>query len=141
MSRPVAAAICGVVGHLVALVPGQGLAQQSAGSWLIAWRSSLPATASAPWPRGQVQQHHEAGGALDQGADRGPVLGADDQVALPVAGHRPVLDLGWPLADVDHVRDPPRRSAGPALRRGWRSARPVRSRSVSSRRSAPRPCT
>ena len=31
---------------------------------------------------------------------------ADDQVALPVPGHRPVVGLGRTLADVDHVRDP-----------------------------------
>src|SRR5699024_1474338 len=44
----------------------------------------------------------EPGGAFDQGADgRGPVL-ADDQVPLPVSGHRPVLRLGGPLADQRH---------------------------------------
>ena len=31
--------------------------------------------------------------------------------------------------------------APPSVRRGLRSARPVRSRAASSRRSAPRPCT
>ena len=35
---------------------------------------------------GQVQQHHVAGGPLDQGADRGAAVRADDQVTLPVAG-------------------------------------------------------
>ena len=49
----------------------------------------------------------------------------DDQVAFPVPGHRPVLDLGGPLADVDHVRDPAP-AARRRARRGLRSARPVR---------------
>ena len=54
---------------------------------------------------GQVQQQGEAGGAFDEGADGGPVLGAGDQVAFPVAGHGPVGDLGRPVGDHDHVRD------------------------------------
>ena len=53
---------------------------------------------------GEVQQHHVAGGALDEGADRGRGVLADDQVAFPVAGHGPVFDLGWPFADHHHAR-------------------------------------
>jgi hypothetical protein len=30
---------------------------------------------------------------------------AQDQIALPIARHRPVLDLGGTLCDVDHVGD------------------------------------
>ena len=56
---------------------------------------------------GQVQQHAEAGAALDQRADRGAVVLAQDQVALPVTGHRWVGGLGGALADHDLVRDPP----------------------------------
>ncbi len=36
------------------------------------------------------------GGALDQGADRGGAVRADDQVALPMSGHRPVFHFGRP---------------------------------------------
>ena len=45
-------------------------------------------------PVGQVQQDREPGGALDERADRALVAGAGDEVALPVAGDRPVLRLG-----------------------------------------------
>ena len=71
-------------------------------------------------PGGQVQQQHEPGGPLDQGADRGPPGRSDDQVAFPVAGHGPVRYLGGPLADHDHAGDlalaisrPARPTAGP----------------------------
>src|SRR5207253_711035 len=52
---------------------------------------------------GQVQEHHGASSAFDQGADGGLAVLAQDQVAFPVPGHRPVLDLRRPLADVDHA--------------------------------------
>jgi hypothetical protein len=55
---------------------------------------------------GQVQQHRVVRGPLHQGADRGQVFAADDQIALPVAGHGPILGLGRTFGDVDHVRDP-----------------------------------
>jgi hypothetical protein len=58
-------------------------------------------------------------------------------VALPVAGHSPVVDLRGPLADRDLGRD----VAGGALAGAGactRSARPVRRQATSSRRSAPR---
>ena len=47
-------------------------------------------TASAPWPLGSLSKHDEAAVALDEGAD-GRHLLAEDQVALPVARHGPVL--------------------------------------------------
>jgi hypothetical protein len=50
--------------------------------------------------RGQVQQHREPGGPLDQRADGGPVQ-PDDQIPLPVPGHDTVLDLGGSGADHD----------------------------------------
>jgi hypothetical protein len=53
----------------------------------------------------QVDQHHVAGGAFDQGADRRCPVGADDQGAFPVAGHRPILDLGRSITDHDHRVD------------------------------------
>jgi hypothetical protein len=39
-------------------------------------------------------------------ADRGLAEGAHDQITLPVSWHGPVGDLGGPLADRHHVRDP-----------------------------------
>ena len=77
-------------------------------------------TASAPWPAGQVghllgqgsgydiggvtlgqaDEHHEPARAFDQGGHGAHAL-AEEQVAFPVAGHRPVLGLGGSLTDVD----------------------------------------
>src|SRR5438445_1784423 len=50
--------------------------------------------------RRQVQQHREPAAALDERADRGAAE-ADDEVALPVPGHRAVLSLGRTLTDED----------------------------------------
>ena len=52
---------------------------------------------------GQRDEHQEPGGAFDQGGDRAHAL-AEDQVAFPVTGHRPVLGLGRPFGDVQDVR-------------------------------------
>ena len=46
----------------------------------------------------ELDQHPHPGGALDQGGDRAGAVGADDQVAFPVAGHGPVVGLGGTLA-------------------------------------------
>ena len=54
--------------------------------------------------RWQVQQHGEAGGAFDQGADRGAVQ-ADDEVPCPVSRNSPILDLSGPLTDQDFLGD------------------------------------
>ena len=48
-------------------------------------------------PVGQVQEDREPGGAFHEGSDRAAVAGTADQVAFPVAGDRPVGDLGRPL--------------------------------------------
>lgn len=53
-------------------------------------------------PVRQVEQHREARRALHERADGRLVGRAGDQVALPVAGHGPVLDLCRSLADHDH---------------------------------------
>jgi hypothetical protein len=47
-------------------------------------------------PIGQADEHQVARGTLDQGGDRGHAL-AEQQVAFPVTGHRPVGRLGRPL--------------------------------------------
>ena len=41
----------------------------------------------------KAQQHHEPALALDQDPDLGLVVGADDEVPLPVARHRSVVHL------------------------------------------------
>lgn len=61
-------------------------------------------------PVGQVQQQAVPAAALDQGGDRR----ADDQIAFPVPGHRPVGGLRRPLADLDQIQDP-RRPSRPGL--------------------------
>jgi hypothetical protein len=43
--------------------------------------------------------------ALDEGADLGGAVLADDQVAFPVAGHGPVGGPGGPVADHQHRHD------------------------------------
>jgi hypothetical protein len=45
-------------------------------------------------PGVDLDQHPVAGGALDQGGHGAGAARADDQVALPVAGHGPVAGLG-----------------------------------------------
>ena len=70
-------------------------------------------------PVGQVQEDREPCRAFHERADRALVGRAADQVAFPVAGHRPVPDLGGPLADHDHGLAEPgparvRLPAGPA---------------------------
>jgi len=72
----------------------------------------------------QVQQHREAGAALDQRPDRG-ALEAQDQVALPVAGDGTVIRLGGPLADHHVGADEPLAARlGPCARDAQRSSCP-----------------
>lgn len=61
---------------------------------------------------GQVDEHDVAGGALDEGTDGRSAVLADDQVALPMTGNGPVLDLGRAVADHDHGVREPRLSRG-----------------------------
>ena len=53
----------------------------------------------------ELDEHPHPGGAFDQGGHRAGAVGADDQVAFPVAGHGPVVGLGGPFGDVDHPHD------------------------------------
>ena len=84
-----------VAGHLLAAVPGEGLEQ-------LGWHDADglfhgPFDLDGLMPVGKVEQHDVASGALDQGADRGAVVGPADQITLPVARHRSVRDLGRTL--------------------------------------------
>jgi hypothetical protein len=101
----------GVSRHLLALIPGQRAAQRF-GQGLDGCDHRLGHRFGIA-PGWQMQQWHEASGALDQGADLGALVFAEDQIALPVPGHRAVGGLGGPLADVDHARDPATALPGP----------------------------
>ena len=63
----------------------------------------------------QVDEHHVARGAFDQGSDCGLVVGASNEVTLPMAGYCTVLDLGWTLGDHDHRIHEPGGALFPAL--------------------------
>jgi len=52
-----------------------------------------------------VQQEHVPGGPLDESADRGATVAADEQITLPVTGDRSVIFIRRPLADHDHVSE------------------------------------
>jgi hypothetical protein len=41
-----------------------------------------------------VDEERAAGGSLDERADRGAAVGADDEVAFPVSCNGSVVDLG-----------------------------------------------
>jgi len=143
----------GVLSHFGALVPGQRAAQVL-GSSPIAW-AIASRTASAWWPvtGGPClifrAARSPAGGRCSSitnrlvRSTRAPIAEPstrEDQVSLPVAGHRAIDGLGGPLAD-HHLVGHERLAAALGLARGTRSARPVRRHATSSRRSAPRPCT
>ena len=66
-------------------------------------------------------QENQACDARHQGADRRAIARALDQVAFPVAGHRPGRDLGRTHSHRRHVGDLPRRSVPRA--RGRRALR------------------
>ena len=63
-------------------------------------------------------EQHIPGPALDQRHDRRAAAGSDQQIALPVPWHTPLIDLRRPLRDRDHLADltagldPPTRATG-----------------------------
>ena len=61
---------------------------------------------------GEVHEHRVPRRPLNERADRGGLALAEDQIALPTAGHSAIISLGRTLADVDHVRDPVAAFAG-----------------------------
>ena len=90
------------MGHLPALVPGDG-APQRCGQRLVA--AVMASRTSSARVRGQVQSITNRVVARQRPDGDGAVL-PDDEVAFPVAGHGSVGGLGRPVADHDHVRDP-----------------------------------
>src|SRR5258705_938295 len=62
-----------------------------------------------------LDQHPEPCRSLDQGRNGGATAFADDQVAFPVPGDRPVLGFGGSFGDVDPSGDPPTTPGSPSL--------------------------
>ncbi len=106
-----------VRGHLATLVPGQRAAQVLGQG--LDQRHQHVADLLGGVPAGQMPEHDVAGGTLDQGHDRALASRADDQIAFPVAGNRPVLHLGRTLGDHHHLVD---ESAGALFRAAARLA-------------------
>ncbi len=52
---------------------------------------------------GQLDQHHQAGAALEQNAHGRAVARTLDEIALPVAGEGPVVGLGWAHMDAQQI--------------------------------------
>src|SRR6478735_7795243 len=89
--------------HLFALIPGQGASQllrQLAD--VLGKRSNNSRRVLA----GDLDEHREAGIALDQGSDV-RVVRSGKKVSFPMPRHSAILNLGGPLADRDHIEDMP----------------------------------
>ncbi len=111
-----------VPGELGAAVPGQRAAQllgQGADG-----RDHGVADCGSAVPAGQMHQQYESGAALDQGADRGAAVRAQDQVALPVPGHGSVVGFSRAFADRDDVGEGGLACGGAAPRSAHRPAGP-----------------
>src|ERR1700736_3105999 len=89
--------------HLFALIPGQGASQllrQLAD--VLGKRSNNSRRVLA----GDLDEHREAGIALDEGSDV-RVVRSGKKVSFPMPRHSAILNLGGPLADRDHIEDMP----------------------------------
>ena len=63
----------------------------------------------------EVEQHHVAAVALNEGPEVGAAPSANDEVALPVPDDQALLDLRRSSVQRQHVRDAPRSDEDPAL--------------------------
>jgi len=70
----------------------------------------------------EVDEHELAGGAFDQGADRGTVPGADEVVTLPVPDLDTIGNRLWPVVDHRHRHQMPTAASIRAL--VWTAAAP-----------------
>src|SRR5580693_9102206 len=89
--------------HLFALIPGQAASQllrQLAD--VLGKRSNNSRRVLA----GDLDEHREAGIALDEGSDV-RVVRSGKKVSFPMPRHSAILNLGGPLADRDHIEDMP----------------------------------
>ena len=82
----------GVCCQLFALVPGDRSHQRSRQRADCGGHRSVDVVGGLAVRK--MQEQHETGGALDQRADRGTVVGTHDQIAFPVARHRPIAGVG-----------------------------------------------
>src|SRR6516225_7079180 len=87
--------------HLFALIPSQGASQllrQLAD--VLGKRSNNSRRVLA----GDLDEHREAGIALDEGGDV-RIVRSGKKVSFPMPRHSAILNLGGPLADGDHIED------------------------------------
>ena len=87
--------------HLFALVPGDAAPQLLGELHDGGAHRLLDGDCGLVHP--QVEQEHIAGGSLDQRADSALVVGAHDEVSLPVTRDSSVVDLGGTIRDHDHA--------------------------------------
>src|SRR6185295_4175999 len=89
--------------HLFALIPGQGASQ------LLRQFADVLGKGSNNSPRvlaGDLGEHREAGIPFDQSGDV-RVVRSGKKISFPMSRHGAILNLGWPLADGDHIEDMP----------------------------------
>ena len=91
------------------------------------------------WHARQMQEHREAGGPFDEGADGGAVA-TQDEVALPMTWYGTVIGFGWSLMDEDLISDEAFTAYASARPRDTERATGAEA-SGESRRKAPRPWT
>ena len=91
-----------VVGHFLALVVGQRLAQRCRNGVQGAGERTGSDIGLARW---HVNQNNKAGGALNQGANGAGTPCTKYEIALPMAGHQSTFDFFRPLLDVCHVAE------------------------------------
>jgi hypothetical protein len=93
-----------VVGHLLALVPGQRATKlgRQLGDLARQRRAHVLGGAAVR----QVQQDDIAARPLHQRPDRRASALADQEIALPMPGNSAIRSLGWAIADQDHVPQP-----------------------------------
>ena len=89
-------------------------------------------TAVAPWSASGCSSVPRS--PFDQGADRGTVLSAEDEVAFPVPRERPILYFGGSVRDHHLVLDPFAALIDPALRLTQTAAGPQAGGELPARR-------
>src|SRR6516164_2569650 len=87
--------------HLFALIPSQGASQLLRQLVdVLGKRSNNSRRVLA----GDLDEHREAGIALDEGGDV-RIVRSGKKVSFPMPRHSAILNLGGPLADGDHIED------------------------------------
>src|ERR1700688_443135 len=87
--------------HLFALIPSQGASQLLRRlADVLGERSNNSRRVLA----GDLDEHREAGVALDEGGDV-RVVRSGKKVSFPMPRHGAILNLGGPLANGDHIED------------------------------------